>query len=364
MLTEMFEEILGCASGYSATTPNDLMLRREVLLKSATELVRDWLSADLASSSLESLALEVDRGGRVANFAPVPWVRVFSPAYSPKATAGYYIVWLFGATGERMYLSLNQGTSEWRSNAMRPLNDDSELKGRADFARAELGEEALALFPSGVSNISLGVEQVDVGDESKRRAKNYELANILGVEYIAGSVPDDEALREDLSTAIALLAELYQPSAAALSDGKGASDKKSKRPKRARGGGFGPKEVNDVVEDWAMLQVSAHFDGLDWAVEDVSRQKIGYDLRCSRDGVEIAVEVKGTQGDGLKVPVTLNEVRSARENSNTQLAVVYNIKVDIGVDPPVASGGLLRFVDPWKAEPENLIPYKLFYTLP
>lgn len=41
----------------------------------------------------------------------VPWVRLFDPLHSPKATAGWYLVFLFAADGSACYLSLNQGTS-------------------------------------------------------------------------------------------------------------------------------------------------------------------------------------------------------------------------------------------------------------
>ncbi|MEU7006771.1 DUF3578 domain-containing protein [Streptomyces sp. NPDC046332] len=41
----------------------------------------------------------------------VPWVRVYDPAMSPSATTGWYAVYLFSGTGDRVYLFLNQGTT-------------------------------------------------------------------------------------------------------------------------------------------------------------------------------------------------------------------------------------------------------------
>jgi len=41
---------------------------------------------------------------------------------------GFYIVDLFATGGSAVYISPQPGTSEYRSNAMRPVNDRAELR--------------------------------------------------------------------------------------------------------------------------------------------------------------------------------------------------------------------------------------------
>jgi MrcB-like, N-terminal domain len=50
----------------------------------------------------------------------VPWTRIYSASRSPKPTRGWYLVYLFSATGDRVYLSLNQGTTRWDGIEFRP----------------------------------------------------------------------------------------------------------------------------------------------------------------------------------------------------------------------------------------------------
>ncbi|WP_385642866.1 MrcB family domain-containing protein [Streptomyces sp. SudanB91_2054] len=49
----------------------------------------------------------------------VPLVRVFGREQSPSATTGWYVVYLFDASGQRVYLSLNQGPT-WTGGDCNP----------------------------------------------------------------------------------------------------------------------------------------------------------------------------------------------------------------------------------------------------
>ena len=95
---------------------------------------------------LASLGLRAKFGGHQANYSPTAWVRIYAPDYSRTAMEGFYIVYLFTTDGSAVYLSLNQGTSEFRSNAMRPINDRGELRARAAEARRSLSEVISAKF--------------------------------------------------------------------------------------------------------------------------------------------------------------------------------------------------------------------------
>ena len=93
--------------------------------------IEQWLPDDF-QVGYETTPLKVSTGGRRGGVGPVPWVRIFSPSYSPRPTEGFYVVYLFAGDGSRVYLSLNQGTSESRpGRGMRPIKDSSVVKQSA-----------------------------------------------------------------------------------------------------------------------------------------------------------------------------------------------------------------------------------------
>ncbi|MGK5512366.1 hypothetical protein ACSNN5_30365, partial [Brevibacillus formosus] len=88
---------------------------------------------------------------------------------------------------------MNQGTSEYRSGAMRPVNDRSVLLSRAAEARRRLEDFGEAL-PDATSRLTLDLawsSLTSVGRESKVRIRNYEDGNIAARLYESGQVPTD-----------------------------------------------------------------------------------------------------------------------------------------------------------------------------
>ncbi|MFR9777792.1 protein NO VEIN domain-containing protein [Micromonospora sp. MS34] len=97
----------------------------------------------------------------------------------------------------------------------------------------------------------------------------------------------------------------------------------------ATGAGFGNPVTNAEVEAAAMDAVAADYEGRGWAVKDVSKECLGWDLTCtSRQGKVDKVEVKGVSGLIPKVLLTRNEERSAREDAGWRLAVVTKALVE------------------------------------
>jgi Protein NO VEIN, C-terminal/EVE domain len=90
-----------------------------------------------------------------------------------------------------------------------------------------------------------------------------------------------------------------------------------------RGAGFGSIDQNRAVEDAAMAAVVATYESEGWDVEDVSADKLGWDLACTHpDGSTAKVEVKGVSGNRPIVLLTANEIRAGREEPDWVLAVV------------------------------------------
>ena len=111
---------------------------------------------------------------------------------------------------------------------------------------------------------------------------------------------------------------------------------------------------NKAVELRAMEEAESYFEGEGWNPVDVSSQKLGYDIRCTRGNNELHVEVKGVSSDGAEVNLTRNEVEHARECAESVLFVLSNIDVSYSEDgSPFASGGDPRILRPWRVDDDG-----------
>jgi hypothetical protein len=286
-------------------------------------------------------------------------------------------VYLFSADGARVYLSLNQGTSEFRSGAMRPINDRTVLLARA--AEARLALTGLADTPSGrLGHLALDLaweSLQSVGAESKRRIRNYEDGNILAYEYRSGHIPSDDQLLENLADMLPLLAQLYGTAIDRDDAGhelpRDQDTGTASIARRAAARTQGRQQdaaVNRAVELYAEDLAIKHFKGLGWTVKRVGPLRLGFDLDCHHPAEgSLHVEVKGTQTLGEEVVLTPNEVR---HNQNTDgcraqhaLYVVSEIQLSRTDGIRRCAEGRERCVWPWTIQARSLIPTQYAYRV-
>jgi hypothetical protein len=93
-----------------------------------------------------------------------------------------------------------------------------------------------------------------------------------------------------------------------------------------KGGGFGPSAENKAVELAAVRHVVSHFRINGWSVRDVSRDKVGYDLACTRNKSSLYVEVKGVTGSKRQFIITRAERRQWMADKSFVLALVTNAR--------------------------------------
>lgn len=130
-----------------------------------------------------------------------------------------------------------------------------------------------------------------------------------------------------------------------------------------RGAGYQSNPlVRRAIEDYAMQWANRGLKEMGLAPVDKHKTK-PYDFLCSVDGVHLYVEVKGTQENGKCLSLTPNEVRHAREHTNSALFVVYDVRVE-GEKKPRVSGGKELFVNPWDINSGQLEPRGYAFTLP
>jgi hypothetical protein len=259
------------------------MRQRKSTLKEMASIAQNWLGG-WRQGLVTELDFKTEDGGQVGNVSPIGWMRVYSQVKSPNATAGLYVVYLFEALGRKTFLTVNQGTSEYRTGQWRPITDHSKIS-------AETAAKRLILEQSGV-DVSWGsTDQIDLAAQSLRdkglilsrdpvdRARNYEFGNILAKTYTKDSLPSDRQLKQDLFASLDCLVALY--------------DVTKKIPPRLRGLGRLTAPQRKAVERRSMAVTTHYYEGNGWSVKDVSSYR-PYDLECTKDRQELHVEVKGT----------------------------------------------------------------------
>ncbi|APU60974.1 MrcB family domain-containing protein [Clostridium botulinum] len=121
------------------------------------------------------------------NWAKVPWVALMNKSITTTTQNGVYVVYLFSEKMDKLYLTLNQGVTEYVNNFKRLANE--KLRENGDRIR-----EQLSLNNSDFKNpILLG--QGDL-------AKYYEAGAIATIEYDSNDLPNDSVLKEDLAQMI------------------------------------------------------------------------------------------------------------------------------------------------------------------
>ncbi|MCC8245991.1 MrcB family domain-containing protein [Saccharothrix luteola] len=332
------------------------------------ELVRDrmtaWLRArlpDLRAVSVDDL--DVDASDGIGRRAEIPWARVHSASRSPKPRDGWYVVYLFDARGESVYLTLMQGTTTWNGNSPvdRPV---AELRARADRARAALARE-LARRPDLLPAIALN------GSRGKR-ARGYEHGTVAAFDYRRDALPTDDVLDTDLRFLVSVLGRLHaveeatthpeDEQAPEVADAVASAARAAGR--RDTGQGFGLGQAERVaIETHAVARARRYLQAQGFTVLDVGATE-SYDLDATRPGERLYVEVKGTTSTGGEVVLTRNEVRlNADRYPHTMLVVVADIALDRSTTPPRATGGRMRVVQPWAVAGEDLTPLSYRYRV-
>ncbi|GAB2512549.1 MrcB family domain-containing protein [Nocardia heshunensis] len=354
-------------SGDPKATTN---LRRRELVEHEVE---EWIRAELAPAYPQWKVKGSNGKGAPAE---VPWTRFFDPVLSPKPGEGWYVVYLFGATGESVFLTLMQGTTIWDTTRkdfnFRP---PQQLIQRVDWAHSVLTQAGLA--PAQFGAIDLHAKQ--------KLGRVYQLATVHGIEYLRGAMPSEDQLRADVLQIGTMLDALYDiddktayipgDDAPEIVDAELAADasagnSKRQRPntrKRKSSGGQGfqlDQAEKEAIEQHAVSLATEYFVTLGYKVE-YTGNKESYDLVATKGTEKLSVEVKGTVSPGEQVIVTYREVEHHLAHyPDNALVVVHSIDLDRTQTPPMAKGGVRVVHHPWKLDVAALTPISYKYTVP
>jgi hypothetical protein len=378
-MQDELERILELQRRYRRSNTPSMRERGDLIRGPAASWLRSYkaqLAEEVGIAQTDLLAEGKDGSGGKTR---VPWVRFASERWSPKATGGFYVVYLFDANAEAVYLSLNQGTTKF-VNGQRKPQDKRLIHKRTRWAQAELDGwvtehsrgAGMALHDPGLGAL-------------------YEQGNIASIAYKRGEVPDDRSLLNDARLYAHALGVLYaaqelqplpgeSPEVDFYADGgveaeaqadpppsgahaTTAGGNSSKRRGRASGAGFrvNAEEIK-LIEQHAVKAARAYYESQGWDVEEHGKP---FDLAARKGQEYRTVEVKGTTSDGSYVQLTKNEVAHHKEAyPDNALVVMHGIQLDRSTSPPTVAGGELDIHHGWLIDDERLQPISYKYEVP
>jgi len=362
MISSQIHEVLELQKQYTAKNTaamqrRGILIRKEIAASLNENLDRFKSNYEIAIDDLWVQGKDGD-----GNKAEIPWVRLASKELSPSATKGWYVVFLFSATGSNCYLSLGHASTTY---------DGDSIERR--YQRALDPEVAEGLMRWGREKLHIA----DIKNPRLKFSRNleakgnlaeaYDRTSLCGFEYRKEKIPTDEQIYSDVEFLLGLLSKVYllqetdatipgsespehQDAVAAITQAAGRDLTGPRRQGRARL----PQEHKKVIEEHAVEVAMKLLEKKGFTnVKDVGKNH-SYDIAAKLDGIDFYIEVKGTISLGEKVVLTKNEVLLHRqEYPNNALIVVSQIDLDRS-EPPLANGGKVLFISPWQIKDADL----------
>jgi hypothetical protein len=357
-MRDAIQEVLLWQTEYSSKGTEAMNRRGELVKREFADELRQLVPEMSPLVSVDDLRVQGKDGS--GSRTEIPWTRVYTYSRSPSASAGWYLVFLFSAKGDRAYLSLNQGTTQWDAGGWRaqPL---SELSTRTNWARDVLSDHFE--FPARWTT------EMHLDNEVSELGTLYELGNVISVEYPIDDVPADTQIEADLVTSAPWLGRIYElgdeglyvpGNSPEVADGVSVIDAISTPRRQGKRLRLSAAE-NKAIEQRAVEVTRAHFEKLGFVTQDVGLTE-SYDIHASMDAQELKIEVKGTTSDGSDVVLTSNEVDlHLAGHPNNALAIVRHIRLLRDEANPTAVGGELELEMPWQIDPARLQPIAYRY---
>lgn len=296
----------------------------------------------------------------------IPWFRYGSLAMSPRATDGWYCVYLFCADGSAVYLSLTCGSTNWNGSSFIPRNSD-ELLTLASWGKSVAAKELPELEVAARTSS----QPMDLRATRSPLGPAYEHSSALSVKYDAENIPEASVLLSDARDFARLLGNIYLQVKRGEEPGSlspevwnatiGASEAAGKSLRSGQGFRVGSAERR-AVEAAAMDVARSWLESRGWSVIDRSASA-PFDFECTREEERLYVEVKGTTSRGEQIVLTRNEVEHHQQNfPNNALIVVSEILLN-AKGRAVTDHSNVRVVSPWRIDEDKLQVISFTYRL-
>ncbi len=184
------EQLLRILSEYQSVTNNPLKENE------LAGFIRNNIPETISQLASIPMSYKVQGSPGKGNWAEIPWIGLFDKEVTTSAERGYYIVYLFDAQMQGVYLSLNQGYVQYKE-IYTIKNAEKEIRQTA----LKLQEQLRSVLPDfNFQPISL--------HPKNNLGRGYELGHICGKFYSMNAIPDDAALLNDLRNLIGVYREL------------------------------------------------------------------------------------------------------------------------------------------------------------
>ena len=363
---DTLEEILQLQDYWSSKNTDEMLQRGNLIRKEGPAFLRTLkprLAAALGPGGADLIIEGRDGTGRKTE---IPWIRFGSKSRSPGAQDGWYCVFLFHARGEGVYLSLMHGSTQFINGEYVPRSDQ-ELRRHVMWARQLLANDLEAGYET-VLDIDLGT--------SRKLGLAYQKSSATALWHGRGQIPEDDELTEEIASFAALLRKIYDAGDLGRAPGATAPEVTACETARAsiarpatdtasrKGQGFGLSAAErSIVERHAMERAEKLLRSEGYNVRDVSRTH-PFDFIAHNEAEELIVEVKGTTSELGTIILTANEVDTHRKRfPQNMLIVVHTIELDRSSAKPVASGGYVEVIRPWRPLENDLKPLSFRYNI-
>lgn len=362
MISTQIREVLELQKDYTFKNTPAMQRRGRLIREEITDSLNQNLDRFKSKYEIAIEDLWVQGKDGDGNKAEIPWVRLGSKELSPSAMKGWYVVFLFSATGSNCYLSLGHSSMIYAGDS----NEKRYSKPLPPELAVEMmkwGREKLKLEE--IQNPRLKFK-MDL-DAKGILADAYNRTSLCGFEYPKARIPSDDQIISDVEFLLEMLSKIYlleetdatipgsespehQDAVSAIAQAAGRDLTGPRRQGRSRL----PQAHKKVIEEHAVevamkLLAKKGFTN----VKDVGKDH-SFDIKATLDGIDFYIEVKGTISLGEKVVLTKNEVLLHRqEHPNNALIVVSQIDLDRS-EPPSAKGGKILFISPWQIKDADL----------
>ena len=156
----------------------------------------------------------VRNSGSQLNLPEIVWISILNPEITKSTQSGFYVVFLYDANLNSLYLSLNQGFTEHKKNAIK-----LGFKGKAQIVEANktLRHSAKVILNYIDSQIETNnadlIRKINLISE-KELAQGYEAGHIIGFKYKISELPTTVQIQSDLE----IMLDLYGIAIEALSE--------------------------------------------------------------------------------------------------------------------------------------------------
>ncbi len=194
-------EVLECQASYThiAASPK-MQLRRQALTQA-----KDQLNFELRRLNKSSDWKSEYSNGQ-GNASKIPWVRLANFKYSPTASIGYFLVFLFSEDGSNAFISLNQGTTI--QDGGQELLPRDEIRAKAHEARTTFAHDSSGNFKPELTCHGKPTETIDLGKSDL--ALQYAAGNVVAFKYDLNKVASNHSIVCQISVLVQILEKIYE----------------------------------------------------------------------------------------------------------------------------------------------------------